>query len=700
MPDLEPFLWLVEGGGRSSRLLVEECARRLGERGLAELAIGALAGEADPAKRWVRAALLEQAGRWAEAEAELARVTSLDGLQIPDVLLERARIEQRSGTPAVALAHLRAALAMHPDYPFYIRAERLASKCADPSAARRRVRIALVGTSTTSFLASVLKLLCLRDRIEAELYEAPLGALEQTILGDDLYAFQPDFVLLLVNWRDAALPDLAPDPSAVAARMAATYERLWERLAVRSRARILQTTFGLPPADPCQALAAASPAGRVSVLREINRRLRGSAGDRVDLLDSESLAGRHPGTWDDPVEWSAARMYPSGGALPVLAEEIVSYMRAHLGLGRKVLAVDLDNTLWGGVVGEDGLAGIQLGPPSALGERYQDLQRYLLSLKQRGVLLAVVSKNNPEDAAAVFRRHPGAVLTLGDFAAFAANWNDKPENLRQIASSLDLALDSFVFLDDNPVERERVRTALPDVAVPEIPGEPARSIGALERGRYFQALHISEEDRKRTESYGARRRGRELAAACGSVTDYLDSLDMTIREEPVDLENCSRVAQLINKTNQCNLTTRRYTVEQVRALLDADGWWFRAFRLADRFTDHGLIAVMLVAQEEAAWRVDSWLLSCRVIGRGVEKFMFNTLLEAARRAGAASLGAEYLPTSKNAPVSTLLPSLGFERDAAGAWRLDVGRARLAECPYFRPPRPPGETEPEGAPAAA
>lgn len=684
MPELDPFFSLVEGG-RFNRSLVEECVRGLREGGLAEAAIAKLAKETGSGKRWVHARLLEQAGRYGEADAAYARVLAPDGLQLPDVLLERARIHYRSGDAAGALTHLRAALALGPDYPFFIRAEKLAAKCAAHAPIRRHARIALLGTGATTFLTAVLQLLCLRDGIRAEFYEAPFGTLHQTILDgtSPLYAFQPDFLLLLVNWRDAALPDASPDPADAAARVAATWQHVWERLASRTSARIVQTTFGLPPADPYHALSATTAAGRTSVLREINRRLFEAARDRVDLVDIEGLAARHHGIWDDPIQWSSAKMYPSGGALPILAEQILSYVRAHLGLTRKLLAVDLDNTLWGGVIGEEGPGGIQLGPPSALGERYQDLQRYLLSLQRRGILLAVVSKNNPEDAAAAFR-HPGSVLKPDDFAAFAANWKDKPENLRCIASSLNLGLDSFVFLDDNPAERESVRTALPDVAVPEITGEPTCSIAALERGLYFQALLVGDEDRKRAASYRARSRSQELLAEAGSVTDYLHSLDMTVEEERVSADNCARVAQLINKTNQFNLTTRRYTVDQVRSMMNADRWWFRGFRLADRFTDYGLIAVLLCERQEAAWRIDSWLLSCRAIGRGVEKFMFNRLLEAAGRERAALITAEYLPTAKNTPAAALLPDLGFDRNNAGIYTLDSRTARSAECPWFRP----------------
>jgi FkbH-like protein len=446
---------------------------------------------------------------------------------------------------------------------------------------------------------------------------------------------------------------------------------------------VIQTLFGLPGYDPYHALAALLPGGRTSVLREIDRALLDAGRGRIDFIDTASLAAKHSDIWDDPVQWSSAKIYPASPALPILAEQMLSYIRAHLGLSRKVLAVDLDNTLWGGVVGEEGLGGIKLGPPSALGERYQTLQRYLLSLKQRGILLAVVSKNNPDDAAAVFRQHRECALALQDFAAFEVTWNDKTESLRRVSSALGLGLDSFVFLDDNPAERARVRSVLREVAVPEISGEPSQSIAALERGLYFQATRLNEEDLARAESYRARARTLDARAAYASVPEYLASLEMEIAEEPVNPANCARVAQLINKTNQFNLTTKRYTEEQVRACMSSGRWWLRSFRLRDRFADHGLIGVLLVEKTDESWRVDTWLLSCRVIGRGVEKFMFNTLLEAALAGGAPALAAEYLPSPKNTPVKKLLPDLGFRPSAAGIYFLDPRSAAPADCPYLR-----------------
>jgi FkbH-like protein len=374
--------------------------------------------------------------------------------------------------------------------------------------------------------------------------------------------------------------------------------------------------------------------------------------------------------------------------LPLFGEHVVSCVRSVSGLSSKLLALDLDNSLWGGIVGEDGLGGIKLGPPSAKGERYQEFQQYLKRLKNRGVLLAVVSKNNPQDAVEVFERHEAAALKMDDFVAFEANWDPKPQSVARLGKTLGLGLDSFVFLDDNPHERAAMRAELPDVVAPEISGEPAESIDVLERGLYFQATSFTEEDRARSASYHSLAAAATFRETGGNVAEYLDSLQMELTWGPVDEQTCSRVTQLINKTNQFNLTTRRYTEGQVSALAASGRHWFHWFRLRDRFADHGLIGVLLAEQADSIWRVDLWLMSCRVIGRGVEDFMLERLVEAARMQGVSTIRAEYIPTAKNEMVRELLPKHGFaETGEDGCYQLETASACLTPARHFAASRP-------------
>jgi FkbH-like protein len=273
-------------------------------------------------------------------------------------------------------------------------------------------------------------------------------------------------------------------------------------------------------------------------------------------------------------------------------------------------------------------------------------------------------------------------LKLEDFVAFKANWTDKPANIRQMASELRLGLDSFVFLDDNPAERSAVREALPDVIVPEISGEPAESIATLERGLYFQSTRLTKEDVSRAASYIAAADQEALLKNSGSLEKYLDDLQMEIEHGPVDADTCERVTQLINKTNQFNLTTKRYSQEDVRRRMLSPDYWFRWYRLRDRFAEHGLIGVLLAEKGTSEWTVDAWLMSCRVIGRDVEQFMLRDLAAEAESAGAARLRARYIPTAKNKLVEDLLPRSGFApAEGEGEFVLELATAALPACRF-------------------
>ena len=646
--------------------------------GLEALAIESLAHRDDPVAVWVRGAAAEKLQRWDDAADSYARVVDERGREIPDILIRRARLDLRAGRLATAAALLHDAFRMHVDTALLLRAESLVRKLKQQIAIRRKARIALAGSVTTQLLRTALQAFLWRDGIDVEFYEAPFGAFEQEIFApaSRLYAFNPDVVVLLFTWRDAGLSGWRHVSAGELDSAVQRFTRLWDELKHRTNPHIVQTTLNTPAEDPLYAVAPA--AGAIESVREINRRLHAARTEGVSLVDTEFLAGIGSAPWEDPLKWSSAKLYPSAENLPLLAEHIVSHVRAASGLSSKLLALDLDNTLWGGIIGEDGLAGIRLGPPSAEGERYAELHSYFRALKDRGVLLAVASKNNPDDARSVFQHHDASGLRLDDFIAFEANWEPKAQSLKHIAKSLNLGLDSFVFLDDNPVERAAIRRELPDVIVPEITGEPAETIGALERGLYFQTLSITAEDRSRTASYAALAKTRTSAGMGG---DYLEDLQMQVSWGRVDEITSERVTQLINKTNQFNLTTRRYTREQVVALMGSPRHWFAWFRLRDRYADHGLIAILMAELvSDDTWSVDSWLMSCRVIGRGVEQFMFNRLLEAARNAGATSIRARYVPTAKNEPVRDLLSKLGFAESAeAGAYTLDVSGAAEMPC---------------------
>lgn len=685
---------LVTGGETARARVAEACIAAIEYRGLTR-APELESNLAEGSSWWQEAAGLETASRLLELRGDdarallaLERLLHAEGADLAEGEFRRARLLLRLGRADDAGEALRLALSGQAEYQFLVKASHLHGRLSQGRAlpAARRIKVGIVSSTTTQLVAPLLRLACFREGIDAATYEAPYGSYAQEILdpASGLYAFAPDFVIIATNWRDASLPHLADAPATQVERVASHLEQLWRVLRARHACHIVQHNFDLPAIDSDGHLATALPNGRSNMLRQINLRLAERAPDGVTVLDVDEVSAAFGKlAWFDAAYWHVAKQHPSARALPLLVDAQVAVIRAALGLSRKVLVLDLDNTLWGGVIGEDGLEGIRLGPPSAAGEAHQALQRYALELKERGVLLAVCSKNNEADARQPFERHDGCVLKLDDFVAFHANWNDKPSNLRKIAKLLNLGIDSFVFVDDNPVERALVRRELPAVAVPELGTDPSQFVGILDRHRYFEALALSREDQDRHQSYRANALRAELQTAAASLDEFLRSLEMRLEVGPCDETVLQRVVQLIGKTNQFNLTTRRHSEEAIRRMMVSPDWWTRWFRLRDRFDDSGLIGVMFahhIAADVSTWEIDTWLMSCRVIGRQVEETMLDVLLEASRAAGAEQLRGLYRPTAKNGLVENLYGRLGFvldrtEADGTVVYSLDVEHGR-------------------------
>jgi FkbH-like protein len=338
--------------------------------------------------------------------------------------------------------------------------------------------------------------------------------------------------------------------------------------------------------------------------------------------------------------------------------------------------LDLDNTLWGGVIGDDGLEGIVLGQGDPQGEAFLAVQSAALALRERGIVLAVSSKNSDEIARLPFRNHPEMLLRENHLAVFQANWNDKATNIRAIAEELSLGLESLVFLDDNPAERRLVRDMLPEVAVPELPEDPAYYVRTLLAAGYFEALAFSPEDQKRADFYQDNARRVALQRATGDLDAYLETLDMTISFQPFDEIGRARISQLINKSNQFNLTTRRYTEAQVGEMEADPNCFTLQVRLVDTFGDNGMISVIICRRDADDWLVDTWLMSCRVLGRRVEQAVLQELVSHARKLGIARIVGTYRPTERNRLVEDHYAKLGFTEcecptEGSTLWSLDV-----------------------------
>jgi FkbH-like protein len=390
--------------------------------------------------------------------------------------------------------------------------------------------------------------------------------------------------------------------------------------------------------------------------------------------------------WHDPQLWNMAKFSFSDQLIPLYADHVARTLAALRGKSRKVLILDLDNTVWGGVIGDDGLNGIKVAQGDAKGEAHLAVQRLALDLRQRGIVLAVCSKNTDEVAREPFEKHPEMLLKLDHIAVFQANWNDKATNIQAIAEELSLGLDAMVFLDDNPVERGLVRKLLPQVAVPELPEEPAYYARTLSAGGYFEALAFASEDLKRAGFYQDNAKRANLQKQAGGVDAYLESLNMTITFQPFDSTLRARIVQLINKSNQFNLTTHRYTDPEITEVENDSKVFTLQVRLADIFGDNGMISVVICRPgESGVWEIDTWLMSCRVLGRKVENMVLREILKHARAAGIHKLIGIYRPTDRNKLVVDHYAKMGFtkvweEKSGLTRWKLLVEGANPESVP--------------------
>lgn len=531
-------------------------------------------------------------------------------------------------------------------------------------------RLGLLSNGTTEMLIPALAASALRHGLALEVVAAPFGQVAEEMLRPDspLRGRELDAILLALDHHGLPLGEGLGEPeTAERARTAA----LAPLALVRSvaQAPLIVQTLSLPPETLFGHLDRRIAGTARHFAEDFNRQVA-ALGDVV--FDVAALA-ESVGTaaWHDPAPWHLARLSFSQRFLPLYAEHIARLLAALRGKSRRCLVLDLDNTLWGGVVGDDGLDGIVLGPGSPAGEAFVEIQRMALALRARGIVLAVCSKNDEAIAREVFRRHPEMLIKEEHIAVFQVNWDDKASNLVAIAGRLNLGIEALVLLDDNPAERERVRQALPTVAVPDLPDDPALFPRVLSAAGYFEAVTFSDDDRHRADRYGEDNHRVELRERLGDLDSYLASLAMRVEFFSFDPANRSRVTQLLNKTNQFNLTTRRHTEATLKAFEENPAAFTLAVRLSDRWGDHGLIGVVIALPSGEDWEIDTWLMSCRVLGRKVEERILAHVVQAARAHGIAGLIGIYRPTGRNALVAELYPRLGFSPLSDGRWRLDL-----------------------------
>jgi len=556
----------------------------------------------------------------------------------------------------------------------------------------RPVRLAIAATHTLDLMVEALPGTGLRHGVLIDLYQADYGQNAQAVLdpGSALYAFAPDLVWLGFDPQAMGLasPRLDAEGGESAVRSALDYVlSLRDAVRANSGAGVVLQTLPTPPVGLFGSFDACQPGSVRWMVQRFNALLASEgpqAGDVLfDLAATAELVGLS--RWHDPGRWHEAKLPFALDAVPLAADHLCRVLAATRGLSRKCLVLDLDNTLWGGVIGDDGVEGIKLGQGSAVGEAFTAIQSYARDLRARGIILAVCSKNEEANALLPFRGHDEMVLSEDDIAVFVANWTDKASNLKYIAQTLNIGTDALVFLDDNPAERERVRQELPEVAVPEVGADPALYVGLLAGAGYFEAIAFGDEDRQRAAMYQANAKRTSELQKIGNMDEYLRSLDMVCTIRPFDGLGRARTAQLINKSNQFNLTTRRYTEADVAAMESDPAKFTMQVRLVDRFGDNGMISVVVFDRGAEEWLCDTWLMSCRVLGRRVEEAVLAEAAAAARAAGAKRLVGDYLPTPKNGLVEKHYEKLGFTlagtlEGGGTRWVLDLADYQAPDLP--------------------
>ncbi|MGD0893186.1 MAG: HAD-IIIC family phosphatase [Terracidiphilus sp.] len=552
-------------------------------------------------------------------------------------------------------------------------------------------RLAVLSNSTIDLMVPAMVASAARRGIALEVIQPSYDQVAQEALAPDskVNSSKPDAVLFALDYRALPLKLSLGDTEASAATIdgAIGYLRtLRDGIKANSNAVCVFQSFAPPVETLFGSLDRVLPGSNRNLIDAINRELAEFVLRSDDvLLDVAGLAETVGlANWHDTQLWNLAKFSFSDELIPLYADHVARVVAALRGKSGKVLVLDLDNTVWGGIIGDDGLEGIKIAQGDPIGEAHLALQRMALDLRQRGIVLAVSSKNTDEVARAPFEQHPEMLLKLDHIAVFQANWNDKATNIQAIAEELSLGLDSIVFLDDNPAERGLVRKLLPQVAVPELPEDPSDYARILAAGGYFEAVTLAAEDLKRAGFYQDNAKRAILQKQAGGVDAYLASLDMTITFQPFEGKGRARIVQLINKSNQYNLTTRRYTEPEILELESDPKVFTLQVRLADIFGDNGMISVVICRPAgNDTWEIDTWLMSCRVLGRKVEHSVLRKIVEHARAAGIHKLIGTYRPTDRNKLVADHYARLGFnkvqeEESGLTAWELLVESAKDGE----------------------
>lgn len=538
------------------------------------------------------------------------------------------------------------------------------------------VKIAILSSFTTKGIKEVLSVMCYEIGVNPKFYISDYNQYAQEILDEKsgFYKFSPNLTIIFIDTK-TILGEQSPYSGWVKRKLSES-ERLIEKIKSNSSSKIIFHNFEVPLSSEFGILESKQRFGIVECVETLNAKLRDVCRNdsQVFVFDYNSFCSKiGKKNIVDQKMYYLADMKLDLQFIPDLCNEYLAYIKPLMSLTKKCIVLDLDNTLWGGIIGEDGLAGIKLGP-TAEGRPFWEFQKYLSALFERGVILAINSKNNEDDALEAIRKHPYMVLREKNFAAMRINWNDKATNIKEIANELDIGIDSLVFIDDDKLNRELVKKTHPEVLVVDLPEDPALYLKTISEINDFNTFQITDEDKKKGAMYAQQRKRKELESASSDITEYLKSLGMVVTVSSLNSLNLPRISQLTQKTNQFNMTTRRYMEEDITSL-GKNKFMVLSVAVRDKFGDNGITGVAIVERGDKLWRIDNFLLSCRVIGRRVEETLLAYILEEAKKASASKIIGEFIPTQKNSLAAQFYKNNNFKiaekKDGAEVWEYDL-----------------------------
>ena len=547
------------------------------------------------------------------------------------------------------------------------------AKIIKPRDLGKKLRVAFLASSTINGFEETMRVKCFQKGIDCITYVADYNQYNQEILNQDsgLYQFKPDITFLILDTRHILgehffswysvpyddRPKIIDTKVSEIQNICNTYQKNFD-------SKLVITSLQIPNYSPYGINEESTLRSLKEVVYAINNELlQWKKFGNIFIYDFNEFV-RKFGEKNifNYKQFFSGDIKISTEYIPKFINELMGYVYAVTGTTKKCIVLDLDNTLWGGIIGEDGFDNIKLGD-NPVGRSFVEFQKRLLALNQRGIILAVNSKNNFNDAIEVIQKHPNMILREDNFACIKINWDDKSVNLQKISEELNIGLDSMIFFDDDPINQEYVRESLPEVLVVNLPKDSSQYSQIITEMKEFDVLKITEEDTKRGGMYLGQKKRKELEGKIGDFNEFLKQMDIVVNVKKADSFSIPRISQLTLKTNQFNLTTKRYQEEEIRKFSSSDNNIVECVQVSDKFGDNGITGTYIVEKKnDEEWIIDTFLLSCRIMGRGVEEMMMNQIIEKAKLSGIKRLKGQFIPTAKNKPAENFYEKLGFRKE--------------------------------------